>query len=68
MKRAATVACLHEFGDPEKVIRIEQWELPELQPQQVLVEVLAAPINPADLNLIEGTYGMRPNLPAVVGN
>jgi NADPH:quinone reductase-like Zn-dependent oxidoreductase len=68
MKRSSTVACLHEFGDPEKVVRVEQWELPELQPQQVLVEVLAAPLNPADLNLIEGTYGMLPNLPAVVGN
>ena len=68
MKRSAIVACLREFGDPEKVIRIEQRELPELQPQQILVNVIAAPINPADLNLIDGTYGMRPNLPAVVGN
>jgi NADPH:quinone reductase-like Zn-dependent oxidoreductase len=68
MNRAATVVCLHEFGDPEKVIRVEEMQLPELRPQQVLVDVIAAPINPADLNLIEGTYGMQPNLPAVVGN
>ncbi len=30
--------------------------------------MLAAPINPADLNMIEGTYAIRPKLPAVGGN
>ncbi|HUJ11865.1 MAG TPA: 2-enoyl thioester reductase domain-containing protein [Verrucomicrobiae bacterium] len=68
MKHSATIACLHEFGEPEKVIRLEERELPKLEPHQVLVEVSAAPINPADLNLISGTYGIRPNFPVVVGN
>lgn len=30
--------------------------------------MLAAPINPADLNVIEGTYGELPELPATIGN
>jgi trans-2-enoyl-CoA reductase len=30
--------------------------------------MLAAPINPADLNVIEGKYGELPALPAVIGN
>jgi trans-2-enoyl-CoA reductase len=30
--------------------------------------MLAAPINPADLNVIEGTYGELPPLPATIGN
>ena len=68
MPTKATVACIRECGDPEKVLHIEEWELPELQPDQVLLEVLAAPINPADLNFIEGTYGVTPELPTVVGN
>lgn len=34
---------------------------------EVLVKLLAAPINPADLNTIEGTYGVKPALPAVPG-
>ena len=68
MKRPATVVCLREFGEPEKVVGVEQWDLPEVRPQQVLVDVIAAPINPADLNLIEGTYGMVLALPSVVGN
>lgn len=34
---------------------------------EVLVKLLAAPVNPADLNTIEGTYGVKPVLPAVPG-
>jgi NADPH:quinone reductase-like Zn-dependent oxidoreductase len=29
--------------------------------------MLAAPVNPADLNFIEGTYGVKPELPATPG-
>ena len=68
MKRTASAVCLREFGVAEEVARLEEWALPDLQPHQVLVNVLAAPINPADLNLLEGTYGVRPTLPAVAGN
>ncbi|HEX5790284.1 MAG TPA: 2-enoyl thioester reductase domain-containing protein, partial [Luteolibacter sp.] len=40
---------------------------PALQPGQVRVRIEAAPINPADLNTIEGTYGVKLELPAVPG-
>jgi len=30
--------------------------------------MLAAPLNPADFNMIEGVYNIRPPLPAVGGN
>ncbi len=33
----------------------------------VRVRILAAPLNPADLNTIEGTYGVKPPLPATPG-
>jgi trans-2-enoyl-CoA reductase len=35
---------------------------------QVLVRILAAPINPADVNQVQGTYAVLPPLPAVGGN
>jgi trans-2-enoyl-CoA reductase len=34
----------------------------------VLVGFLAAPINPADLNMVEGVYPIGPKAPAVGGN
>lgn len=37
-------------------------------PQDVAVRWLAAPINPADLNMIQGTYPIKPKLPAIGGN
>lgn len=68
MKTTAKVVCLRNTGKPEDVVRVETWDLPALEPHQILVEPLAAPINPADLNVLEGNYAIRPTLPAVVGN
>jgi len=62
-----TVICAREFGPPETVARVEEWELPEQQASEVLVEVLATPVNPADLNYLEGTYAERPAPPFVPG-
>ncbi len=56
------------FGPPNEVLEMRTTRLSEdLGPDQALVEMLAAPINPADLNYIEGRYGVRPILPAVAG-
>ncbi len=57
----------HEFGKPLEVLRLEELELPELREGEVRLKMLAAPVNPADLNLIEGTYGVKPPLPSVPG-
>jgi len=57
----------HEFGKPLEVLRLEEVELPPLEDGEVCLRMLAAPVNPADLNLIEGTYGVKPPLPAIPG-
>lgn len=44
-----------EFGDPAKVLKCEEVIIENLKCQDVLVRMLAAPINPADINTIEGT-------------
>lgn len=55
-------------GAPEKVIQLKTVELADtLQPEEVLLEWQASPINPADINQIQGTYGLRPKLPAGAG-
>ena len=35
---------------------------------QVIVKTLAAPVNPADINTIQGVYAVKPPLPMVPGN
>lgn len=57
----------HEFGKPNEVLRHEELELPPLPEGAVRLKILAAPVNPADLNFVEGTYGVKPELPAVPG-
>lgn len=56
-----------KFGNPQESLRCENFTLPKAETGQALVRMLAAPINPADLNTIEGTYGYKPPLPATPG-
>ena len=58
---------IDEFGKPEDVLRWGERASKQLDEGEVRLKVLAAPINPADLNLVEGTYGVRPDLPTVPG-
>ncbi len=53
---------------PQDVIECVEFALPAPAEGEVLVEVLAAPINPSDVLTLTGQYGMLPPLPAVGGN
>lgn len=57
-----------EYGDPLKVVQKCEEKLDGLKPKEVLLKMLAAPVNPADINTIQGKYPSRPVLPAVPGN
>jgi len=57
-----------EHGDPVKVMEMRETELPVLKKDEVLIKMMAAPINPADINTIQGVYPIKPHLPAVAGN
>jgi trans-2-enoyl-CoA reductase len=63
-------ARLHAFGrETEQNVRVEPLELRAPGVDEVRLEMVAAPVNPADLNVIEGTYGELPEqLPATLGN
>jgi NADPH:quinone reductase-like Zn-dependent oxidoreductase len=56
-----------DCGKPDQVLKLEDFEPRLPEDGEVLVRMNAAPINPADLNLIEGTYGVKVDLPAVPG-
>src|SRR3989440_10723280 len=61
-------AVVHEtHGNPAEVLRIVDLPLPDPRPNEVVVKMSAAPINPADLNSIEGKYPIKAPLPATPG-
>jgi NADPH:quinone reductase-like Zn-dependent oxidoreductase len=58
---------LDRWGEPEEVLQVR--DVPEPQPGrgQVRVRMLASPINPSDLLMVQGRYGRQPPLPATPG-
>src|SRR5438874_2367467 len=67
MSKTINAAVYERHGNPADVLRIESRPWPTPAPDEVLVQMRAAPINPADLNQIEGKYPVRPELPATPG-
>lgn len=61
-------ARLHGFGDPDRDLVVEEIDLPAPADGEIQLGMLRAPINPADLNVIAGTYGELPTPPATIGN
>ncbi|XP_077006663.1 enoyl-[acyl-carrier-protein] reductase, mitochondrial isoform X4 [Tamandua tetradactyla] len=55
-------------GDPPKVVELKNVDLAAVGRSDVHVKMLAAPVNPSDINMIQGNYGLLPKLPAVGGN
>ena len=53
---------------PNEFIEAVEFESAPLTSGQVLIQVLAAPINPSDVLTLTGLYGQLPPLPAVGGN
>src|SRR5437762_8184691 len=66
-KETINVAVYSAHGNPADVLRVESQPWPTPGPDEVVVEMRAAPINPADLNSVEGKYPGRREVPAVPG-
>eukprot|EP01119_Soliformovum_irregulare_P002181 TRINITY_DN1239_c0_g1_i1.p1 TRINITY_DN1239_c0_g1~~TRINITY_DN1239_c0_g1_i1.p1 ORF type:complete len:363 (-),score=97.36 TRINITY_DN1239_c0_g1_i1:43-1131(-) len=66
--QSAKVISYTSTGSASEVLQIKEEKLPSLGNDQIVVKMLASPINHADLNMVEGTYGTHPDLPAVGGN
>jgi mitochondrial enoyl-[acyl-carrier protein] reductase / trans-2-enoyl-CoA reductase len=66
-KETISVAVYSAHGNPADVLRIETQPWPRPEHDEVVVEMQAAPINPADLNAIEGKYPGKREVPAVPG-
>jgi trans-2-enoyl-CoA reductase len=67
MSKTFKAAIYETHGNPAEVLRIVEEPWPSPGADEVVVKMSAAPINPADLNAIEGKYPVRPPLPATPG-
>lgn len=62
-------AVVHEsFGEPENVLGVQERPIPDPGPGQARVRVLLATIHNHDLWTVRGTYGVKPDLPAIAGS
>src|SRR6478736_3744858 len=67
MSKSINAAVYETHGNPADVLQFETrlWPMPAAD--EAVVKMSAAPINPADLNQIEGKYPVRWELPATPG-
>jgi NADPH:quinone reductase-like Zn-dependent oxidoreductase len=54
-------------GEPSDVVALKTVSEPALGPEDVLISMEAAPLNPSDFLFVRGTYGVRPAFPSSVG-
>lgn len=67
MESAGRQLVFERYGKAQEVLECRGMTPRPPEAGEVLVAMAAAPVNPADLNMIEGTYGVKPPLPAVPG-
>lgn len=62
------VAWMERFGEPAEVLACQELPSPDAAGRaEVLLDLVASPINPADLFLIQGVYAILPSLPYAAG-
>ncbi|OLN85760.1 putative trans-2-enoyl-CoA reductase, mitochondrial [Colletotrichum chlorophyti] len=55
-------------GEPSDVLQLHTHSIsPSIPSSAVLLRALAAPINPADINTVQGTYGSKPPFTQLIG-
>src|SRR5437588_3414386 len=67
MSKTIKAIVYERHGNPAEVLQIQSEPWPKPAPDEAIVEMRAAPINPADINAIEGKYPARREVPAVPG-
>ncbi len=60
-------AVFERFGDPEEVLQVRDVPEPHPGPGEVRVRMILSPVNPSDILVVRGRYGVLPELPATPG-
>ncbi|KAK6357817.1 mitochondrial 2-enoyl thioester reductase [Orbilia blumenaviensis] len=55
------------FGQPDKVLKLHSYSIPPPYDDIINVKFIASPINPADINQIEGVYPEKPEFTLGLG-
>jgi len=67
MSKNISAVVYEKHGNPADVLHVQSRAWPTPAADEAVVKMRAAPINPADLNQIEGKYPVRSKLPATPG-
>ena len=54
-------------GEPQQVLKCVECDRPSPKHGEILVRMLASPVNPSDLMFVRGIYGVNPHLPQSPG-
>lgn len=65
--RSCLALVFERFGQPEDVVKLQEIPLAQMGAEDISIEMLASPVNPADVNVIQGVYPIKPSFPAVGG-
>ncbi len=58
---------LEETGTPAEILHVVDLPTPPPAAGEVLVKIIASPINPSDISFVQGRYGIHPELPSGAG-
>lgn len=54
-------------GTPAQVLQVAEAPVPSPGAGEILIKVIASPVNPSDIMFVRGMYGIRPELPSGAG-
>ena len=57
-----------KHGNPNEVLQKKTYDVPAVGPDDVHIQMIASPVNPSDINMIQGVYPIERELPAIGGS
>jgi trans-2-enoyl-CoA reductase len=63
----AKALVFSDYGQPKDVLKLHRHSISPAYGDEIVIKFLASPINPADINQIEGVYPTKPNFTIALG-
>lgn len=65
---SARAIVYSSYGEPSEVLKVFKYSIPDPKANEVVLQTLAHPVNPSDINQIEGVYPSRPERTTELGS